>query len=487
MYPFSSSHLRIAFSFMCFVLHGISLYGTDEGQKELLDNLIYQSQLAYEQGDYKSSIVAAQDAFSWAEANGEQSDMGIALQMEALALLAQPKRQKSNRKKAIEKLEASLLVLNTTSDRSIRIKSLSVLAELATQSRMLEDSRYYTKQINLLENVELTSDNLAHALTNLARQRRLLIEKDTLISQAELRTQLLISFQKHKVDSLKYHLAKDSLILAQTELRYQEQTATLDLQRSQKRFYLAVTVLLGILGAGLFSRYKDTKKNNEVLALKNEIIESERKKSDDLLLNILPQAVALELKIKGVASARKYEQATVFFSDFANFTSISERMSPEQLVDMLDDYFKMFDSIISRYKLEKIKTIGDAYMCVGGLPDEHLGHPVDMIKAALEIQKRLGEMREQNKIEGLPFFEARIGIHTGPVVSGVVGNKKFAFDIWGDTVNVASRMEQNGSVGKVNISASTHKLVSGHFKFSSRGKLPVKNKGEIEMFFVDQQ
>jgi class 3 adenylate cyclase len=209
----------------------------------------------------------------------------------------------------------------------------------------------------------------------------------------------------------------------------------------------------------------------------------EKKKSDDLLLNILPEVVAQELKQTGRTTPRSYEVATVMFTDFENFTIKSEKLSPEELVNIIDGCFKKFDEIISRYNIEKIKTIGDAYLCVSGLPDTKDHNAANVVKAALEILEVVKEMRRSNN--GYSSFDIRIGIHTGPLVAGVVGNKKFAYDIWGDTVNTAARMEQNSESNRINISQSTYELVKDKFTCSFRGKQPAKNKGMIEMYFVE--
>ena len=151
----------------------------------------------------------------------------------------------------------------------------------------------------------------------------------------------------------------------------------------------------------------------------------------------------------------------------------------------LDTAFRAFDSIIAKYNLEKIKTIGDAYMCAGGLPNGGGSQLRDMVNAAREMQQWLTEWNEQKHAEGLPRFEARIGIHRGPVVAGVVGSKKFAFDIWGDTVNIAARVEQAGEGGKINISGNVYEIVKNYVPCKYRGKIAAKNKGEIDMYFVE--
>jgi len=208
-------------------------------------------------------------------------------------------------------------------------------------------------------------------------------------------------------------------------------------------------------------------------------------RSESLLLNILPRQTAEELKANGKTQAKQFESVTVMFTDFKNFTKISEDLSPAELVSEIDECFKAFDNIISRHNIEKIKTIGDAYMCAGGLPVINTTHASDVVSAALEIQQFISNRVVQKKAEGKQPFEIRIGIHTGPVVAGVVGIKKFAYDIWGDTVNIASRMESSGEAGKINISGATYELVKHKFHFLCRGKIEAKNKGMIEMYFVE--
>ena len=214
-----------------------------------------------------------------------------------------------------------------------------------------------------------------------------------------------------------------------------------------------------------------------VVLILSVFIFRERRKSEKLLLNILPAETAKELKRNGKATARHYESVTVMFTDFKGFTSIAERLSAEELVSELDFLFKKFDEIISKYNIEKIKTIGDAYMCASGLPTPNSNHAENIVKAAIEIQSWM--IAQNNK------WNLRVGVHTGPVTAGVVGDKKFAYDIWGDAVNIASRMESSGEPNKINISGATHELIKDKFKCEFRGKIPAKNKGEIEMYFVD--
>jgi adenylate cyclase len=215
-------------------------------------------------------------------------------------------------------------------------------------------------------------------------------------------------------------------------------------------------------------------------------IGKEKKRSEELLLNILPAEVAEELKAKGAAEAQLIDDATVLFTDFKGFTGMSEILTAKELVSDLNHCFTAFDEITHKHRIEKIKTIGDAYMAAGGLPTPNKTHAKDVVLAALEICDFIEEGKAHKIANNQPFFEIRIGIHTGPLVAGIVGVKKFQYDIWGDTVNTASRMESSGEVGKVNVSQFTYELLKDDpdFEFEHRGKISAKGKGEIEMLFV---
>ena len=217
------------------------------------------------------------------------------------------------------------------------------------------------------------------------------------------------------------------------------------------------------------------------------IIFRQKRRSDELLLNILPAETARELKKYGRAKAKRYDAVTVLFTDFRGFSALSEELSPEELVEELNACFTEFDQIIEYHKVEKIKTIGDAYMAVGGLPVANSTHVRDVVFAAIHIQEFMDAYALRKRSEGKAYFEARVGVHTGPVVAGIVGRKKFQYDIWGDTVNTASRMESHGEVGKVNLSATTYHLVKDipGLGFVPRGKMAVKGKSEMEMYFVE--
>jgi len=238
--------------------------------------------------------------------------------------------------------------------------------------------------------------------------------------------------------------------------------------------------------------------NNEQLEVKvqqrtreierqKEIIEMAKAQSDSLLLNILPEEIADELKKFGKSYARKHNQVSVLFADIKGFSSIAETLTPVKLVTQLDEVFGAFDNIIAKYDMEKIKTIGDAYMCACGLPQSNEENAIRAVKAGLDMQRFINEFGLANKIQNLPVFEVRIGIHTGPLVAGVVGLKKFAYDIWGDTVNLASRMEQHSEAGKVNVSGTTYQLIKDHFRCTHRGMIEIKSKLHVDMYFVEEE
>jgi class 3 adenylate cyclase/CheY-like chemotaxis protein len=221
----------------------------------------------------------------------------------------------------------------------------------------------------------------------------------------------------------------------------------------------------------------------EEIEEQKRLIEEEQEKSERLLLNILPFEVARQLKSKGKAGTRFYRHVTVLFTDFKDFSKNTRELEPTDLVAILDDYFAKFDEITGKHYLEKIKTIGDAYMCAGGLPLRNKSNPVDAVLAGLEIQDYIQRLKDNPK-PGIPAWELRIGIHTGPVVAGVVGRKKFAYDIWGETVNAAARMENLGEINMVNVSEATYDYIKDYFECDFRGKVDAKNVGEMKMYEV---
>lgn len=301
-----------------------------------------------------------------------------------------------------------------------------------------------------------------------------------------------VTLQKEELDRVaikKQELVKalqsgkllDSIAYAQDR---QEQELLLQKSKSFRNVLLLILGFAIVVVGLMYRRYLENQKQKRQLEEKNRQIQDEQQRSDELLLNILPAAIAEELKTGGKAKARRYEQASVLFVDFKSFTKISEQLSPEELVAELDHYFKAFDFIIGQYKLEKIKTIGDAYMVASGLSDR-VSSPLNIVKAALEMQEFLMDMKHEKAMQNKPIFEARMGIHSGPVVAGVVGVKKFAYDIWGDTVNIAARVQEACEPNYINVSEATYNEIRYSFRCQYRGKLPAKNKGDIDMYYVE--
>jgi class 3 adenylate cyclase len=365
------------------------------------------------------------------------------------------------------------------------------------------------------ERLELLNKNL-ELETRRSEDEVLLLQKQKEVDQAQLREQTLQALrarQELRLAAQNFDAEKQQRIIA--ELRQQEKIDSaqglarerevellrrdkdisqleLDKQASFQRFAygvgISLTVILGLLAVmWWFARRasRRLKGQNKRIQIQNREIEEERRKSDVLLRNILPDEVAEELKTRGYATPHNYESATVVFTDFVNFTQLSTQLTPKQLIDELDACFLAFDEICDRHGLEKIKTIGDAYMCAGGLPIPNETHPFDAVRAALDMCDWLKTRNRDNP--NAIFRYMRIGIHTGPVVAGVIGKNKFAYDIWGDAVNLASRLEALGEPNRINISEETAEAVKGQFKVSYRGKKEVHNKGLVGMYFVEAE
>ena len=253
--------------------------------------------------------------------------------------------------------------------------------------------------------------------------------------------------------------------------------------KSEKQARMGVTIGLGLLLIIAFIIYRNYLQKVKV----NKILDKQNEKIESLLLNILPKEVASELQNSGKSKPRHFDKVSVLFTDFKGFTSIADKLSPEEVVQELNECFMAFDSIMENYGLEKIKTIGDSYMCAGNIPSPDPDHAYKIIKAATEIQSFMERQNGRRAETGLETWEIRIGVHVGPVVAGVVGKKKYAYDIWGSTVNIASRMESNGIPGRVNISAATYEIIKDRFECSHRGKIYAKNLGELDMYFVEYE
>lgn len=315
------------------------------------------------------------------------------------------------------------------------------------------------------------------------------IKKNNYMIRVRVYPNIAKSFAENGLTELAYKLldtayaAKDSLVRQKNVLYLMgaqhnvEAEKHLDEMRQKEEEVARQKVIRNSLMAGSVVLFLFT----GVFFLQRNRIRKEKKKTDALLLNILPAEVAEELKAKGWAEAKQFDAVTVMFTDFKDFTRISETLTPAELVADIHAHFVAFDEIISRYRIEKIKTIGDSYMCAAGLPISNPQHAQDIVHAAQEILAYISAQQSKGSVK----YAIRIGIHTGPVVAGIVGVKKFAYDIWGDTVNTASRLESAGEPGRINISETTHALVKDTISCTYRGKIEAKNKGEIDMYFVD--
>ncbi len=346
--------------------------------------------------------------------------------------------------------------------------------QLAAEQRLKEQTQKLSQQQQQLEATTKTltaaekeKENVSKALvqtqTDLSKEKTNSAETEKKLTQAE---------QEKALQAANLELQQSKLALQQNELKMKDEV--LAQRKKEQIFYvfgflamLAITVLV-------FRSLRMQKKSNLALT-------KEKQRSEELLLNILPQEVAEELMEKGFADAKHFYNVTVLFTDFVSFTSVAESMSPQELVGELHVCFKAFDGILGKYHIEKIKTVGDAYMAVAGLPIPNENHAGDVVAAAIEIRDF---MVKRKKEMGKGTFSIRIGINSGEVVAGIVGVRKFSYDIWGDTVNIAARMEQNSEEGKINISDSTYQLVKDKYACIYRGKVEAKNKGNIDMYYI---
>jgi class 3 adenylate cyclase len=298
----------------------------------------------------------------------------------------------------------------------------------------------------------------------------------------DINYQLYNEANDKKIQRLQFGYEIDKREEEITQLTTEKALQDSEMKRQRIMIYaiLGGLVLIMAIAVITYKNYREKARINKVLDKQNAEIES-------LILNILPKEIARELQAEGEATPRYYENVSVLFTDFKGFSSISKDMTPNELVEHLNAYFHAFDDIVGRFGLEKIKTIGDAYMCAGGIPLPNKTHPLDIVKAGLAMQEYINQRKEEMAEKGQTGWDLRVGIHTGPIVAGVVGKKKYAYDIWGNTVNIASRMESNGEPGKVNISDATYNLVKDQYKCLHRGKIYAKNVGDIDMYFIEEE
>ncbi len=420
----------------------------------------------FAQADYDQALEHFQQALQTMEAIG--NEQGIA---DALNNIAMIYEKKSEPQKALEFLLRSLaltkkledtrgmaaryhnigLVYKTLGQYPIAIRYLDSCLVLAKAG---DDKSYLKEAYHTLAQLYAEMGNFKKAYGTQVLYAQL---NDTLFSEENKRqfAEMNIRYETERKDHQIVLLNKDR-----------------DMQKFIRNAFVGgFAIMLLFAGVVFFQRNK---------------IRKGKQQSDALLLNILPLETAEELKATGTAKAKNIDGVTVLFTDFENFTALSEKLSPQELVNEIHFYYSAFDNIISSRHIEKIKTIGDSYMCAGGLHEDDCVHAEETIKAALEIRDFTLTEKNKRMASGQPYFEIRIGCNTGSVVAGIVGTKKFAYDIWGDTVNIASRMESSGETGKVNISGNTYEIVKDKFVCLHRGKIKAKNKGMIDMYFVEE-
>lgn len=386
---------------------------------------------------------------------------------------------------AYEKLgdyEKSLFYLKKANDKNeltYGLDKMRNLAETQSQTELVNERariklQEETKRIQLQKEIELKAlrfefEKKQAAAKTAEERERLLLEEDAKRKEIEL------SYTYQKKAAEQKYIQERKFANTVQEKRNAIAKAELENSKTQKNMWaIGAGLSLLLLGFAGYS-YNQKRKDNKKIA-------EEKQKSDDLLLNILPFEVAEELKEKGKTSAKHFDEVSVLFTDFVNFTANSERIGVQEVLNELNICFTEFDRIMEKYNLEKIKTIGDAYLAVSGLPVSNDLHAKNAVNASLEILSYI----QQRKKDNPNALDIRIGIHSGAVIAGIVGVKKFAYDIWGDTVNTAARMEQNSSSGRVNISEATYQLIKDDFTFEHRGRIETKGKGAMDMYFVNQ-
>ncbi|XVJ67458.1 MAG: adenylate/guanylate cyclase domain-containing protein [Lacibacter sp.] len=389
---------------------------------------------------------------------------GIAYNMGNLGMVY---AQLGNSKLAEQTINTSIKMLEEQEDYSPVCTYLLSMSSIYEQKKVFPAAFSYAQRSLQLA----LAYNLKEERSKANEQLSILYEKTGNKEQALMYYKEFIRYR----DSVNNLNAVQQMADLRTDYEVSKKQVEVDLlhqqKKNQRNILISLVVILFltiVILTALFRFYK--------------IISREKQRSEKLLLNILPAATAAELKAKGSVEAVKFDEVTVLFTDFVQFSKRAEHIAPEVLVKSIDAYFRKFDEITTAFGLEKIKTVGDAYMCAGGLPTINQTHATDVVAAALQMNAFVQESLSRE--DGLAHFEIRIGIHSGPVIAGIVGIKKWQYDIWGDTVNIASRMESAGVPGKVNCSESTMQLIQQHYTCEYRGEIEVKNRGSLQMYFI---
>lgn len=435
------------------------------------------------QNNYAKALECLQRSLAIYEELGNKS--GMTLSLETIGSLYS---EQNDYIRALEYLEKSLIMAEGIGDRSLSA-SASIQIGDVFQKKGKHNGAIVRCKIGLklseeIGNIDLqktaceclynTYKSMGKGIDALVYLERMNVINDSLNAKETAKKLEQMEFAKIMLQDSIAQAETDRLVLEahQEEMRAEEKT---------RNMALGAGGFLFLLAGGLYTRVRYIRKSKANLQV-------EKDRSENLLLNILPEEIAQELKIYGKAQARDFDLVSILFTDFKGFTEASAKLSAGDLVSEINHCFEAFDGIIEKYGIEKIKTIGDAYMAAGGLPIPNDDSVKNTVLAALEMQTFISARKAKLDAEAKPGFEMRVGVHTGPVVAGIVGVKKFQYDIWGDTVNTASRMESSGQIGKVNISEATYELLKDdeQFSFESRGKIEAKGKGEIQMYFVSK-
>jgi adenylate cyclase len=410
-------------------------------ERREVEVLFSLGKLYYKKQDYKKALSFYNESLTKAETQNN-----TLYKSSAIIAIGTLQEQKGNLFAAMQKCKEGLQIATKLKVISIQEEACKCLYNAYKSAKRNKAALQYLEKMHLLKdslNLKQTSDKI-----------------------------LKMKFEKEMLLDSIANVEKERKI----QLKHKEEVAKKEKQRNMLLVSGAFIVLIAV---ALWSRLNFTKKAKARLQV-------EKDRSEHLLHNILPEEVADELKENGYVKAQDFEKASILFTDFKSFTQTASLLSPQELVQEINECFKAFDQIMEKYGLEKIKTIGDAYMAAGGLPKPDANAVKKMIYAALEMQDFIKSRKVENKAENKPAFDMRVGIHVGPIVAGIVGVKKFQYDIWGDTVNTASRMESNGAIEKVNISSVTYELIKeeNDLTFEYRGAIEVKGKGALEMYFV---
>lgn len=410
------------------------------------------------------------------------------LKMQSLSGIGELFYKKLDFKQALSYFTRCLSYADVLNDLQYRSKTQIALGNIMHRSGRskeaivkCENGFVLAKQLGALSVQKSGCDCLYQSYKALGNARQALyyyeqVNKfDDSLNLAETSNKIMgMEFQKRQlVDSLD-HVNKEHL----TQLKHQAEVRQ---QEKQRNIIIITLGFILLIAVALWNRLNYTKKSRAALKV-------EKDRSEALLLNILPEEIAEELKQKGSVNARDYSLVSILFTDFKSFTQTAEKMTPQSLVEEINVCFRAFDLITEKYQIEKIKTIGDAYMAAGGIPHADKHSLRNIVLAGLEMQAFMAQRFIENQNVGRPAFEMRLGIHAGPIVAGIVGVKKFQYDVWGDTVNTASRIESNSLVGKVNISDTLYQFIKHEdcFRFDYRGHVHAKGKGEMAMYFVEK-